>query len=95
MSSTRYKVPYHNFLGYDHSRTNGYLFVYEHNTSGVNCIFNEHGEEIFTWGGDCEGNQAILIANIILGNEVEKAEFEDGELEQLDQWMFPGRRQSK
>lgn len=86
MSSTRYKVPYHNFLSQDGAQINGYFFVYEHHTSGVNKIFNEHGKLVFMWGGDCDGNEAELIAKIILGQDVETSEFEGGELDQLKKW---------
>jgi len=67
------------------SRVDGFLFVHEHHTSGVGSIFDESGKLRFCWGGDCEGNQAELIAKVVLGltDDLEHAEFAEGELERL------------
>lgn len=90
MSHSMRKVPYHDFLGPDMSQREGFLFVYHHKTSGVSRVFDEAGQEVICWGGDCEGDKAERLGNILLGREDEGplAEFEGDELEQLKKWMW-------
>ncbi len=70
MSSTSYKISYHDYMAMDMNHRDGMLYILEHHTSGVNTIWDESGKVVFQWGGDCSGDKESLIAQIVLsGND--------------------------